>query len=82
MIVALNVSEEDLNDSTLVEGLQNDLKAMSLDVMQVSAKVESEIANLGSDEDKKEFIQEHNWYKNRNKTNQCSLKKSAQKRFR
>jgi len=58
MIIALNVSEEDLKNTALAESLKRDYQAIAVEVMQVSAKVESEIARLGSEEEKKEFLKE------------------------
>lgn len=57
MLIALNISEEDLNDTGLVGQLNRDYQALG-EVMQVSAKVESEIARLESEEERKEFLKE------------------------
>lgn len=57
MLIALNISEEDLNDTGLVGQLNRDYQALG-EVMQVSAKVESEIAKLESEEERKEFLKE------------------------
>lgn len=57
MLTALNISEEDLNDTGLVGQLNRDYQALG-EVMQVSAKVESEIAKLESEEERKEFLKE------------------------
>lgn len=56
MVIALNVSEDGLKDSTLARQLETELAPSKIDVMQVSAKVEREIAGLGSEEEKKEFL--------------------------
>ncbi len=56
MIVVLNVSEESLKDTSLAGQLESELSPLRIDVMQVSAKVEAEIARLGSDEERKEFL--------------------------
>ena len=56
MIVVLNVSEDGLKDDSLPKQLQAELSPLKIDVMQVSAKVECEIAGLGSDDEKKEFL--------------------------
>lgn len=58
MIVVLNVSESDLKAPSLVNQLKNELAPVKIDVMQVSAKVESEIAGLESEEEKKEFLKD------------------------
>jgi len=51
IIVALNVSEGDLKDLSLIEQLKNKYKVLGIEMMQVSAKVEAEIAKLESEED-------------------------------
>lgn len=56
MIVVLNISESDLKKTELLEQLKQELKPLKIDVMQVSAKVESEIAGLESEEERKEFL--------------------------
>lgn len=56
MIVALNVSEDALKDLRLLDELRRELKELNIDVMQVSAKVEREIAALESEEEKTEFL--------------------------
>ncbi len=56
MIAALNVSEDSLKDSQLLNQLKNELAPIHVDVMQVSAKVEAEVAGLESDDEKKEFL--------------------------
>ena len=57
MLTALNISEEDLNDTGLIEQLKRDYQTVG-EVMQVSTKVESEIAKLESEEERKEFLKE------------------------
>jgi len=56
MIVVLNISEDDLKKTELLEQLKQELKPLNIDVMQVSSKVESEIAGLESEEERKEFL--------------------------
>lgn len=56
MIVAMNVSESDMKSSALLGQLGGELKALGIEVMQVSAKVEAEIAALDTEEEKKEFL--------------------------
>lgn len=56
MIIVLNVSEDGLKDTKLASQLASELAPIRIDVMQVSAKVESEIALLDSDAEKKEFL--------------------------
>ena len=58
MIIALNVSEKDLKNTGLLERLKQDYEPIGISIMQVSAKVESEIAGLESEDDKKEFLKE------------------------
>lgn len=58
MMIALNVSELDLKDDSLVESLKSAYAPIGLDVMQVSAKVEGEIAKLESEEDRQVFLKE------------------------
>jgi len=58
MMIALNVSEGDLKDESLVSSLKNGYAPIRLDVMQVSAKMEGEIAKLESEEDRKAFLQD------------------------
>jgi len=57
-IVALNVSESDLKDTVLLDQLRNEMAAIKIECMQVSAKVESEIAGLESAEEKTAFLKE------------------------
>lgn len=56
MIVVLNVSEDGLKDTSLAKALEKELAPLKIDVMQVSAKVESEVASLESEDEKKEFL--------------------------
>lgn len=58
MMVALNISESGLKDAALAEELKRSYAAIRMDVMQVSAKVESEIAKLDSESDRKAFLQD------------------------
>jgi len=56
MMVALNVSEDDLKTDALVEKFRGEYARLGIDFMQVSAKVESEIAVLESEEERSEFL--------------------------
>ena len=58
VIVALNISEEDLNNRAQIDQLKRDCQAAAIDIMQISAKVESEIANLESEEEREQFLKE------------------------
>jgi len=57
MIIVLNVSESDLKDHGLLEQLRRANQSARIEMMQVSAKVESEIAHLESEEERLEFLQ-------------------------
>jgi len=57
MIIVLNVAEDELKNSALLESLKKNYTAIDVDIMQVSAKVESEIAGLESEEEKKTFLE-------------------------
>ena len=58
MMIVLNVSEDELKKASLLAELKNELAPLKIDCMQVSAKVESEIAGLGSEDEKKEFLKD------------------------
>lgn len=58
MIVALNVGEDDLGNGALLDGFNEMCHAQKMEVMMVSAKVESEIALLDNDEEKTEFMKD------------------------
>ena len=55
LILVFNVSEEDLGDSTVLEKVADHCREQKMEAMIVSAQVESEIAQLDSEEEKKEF---------------------------
>ena len=56
MMVALNVSEDDLKTNELVEKFRKEYEKLRIDFMQVSSKVEAEIAGLDSEEERSEFL--------------------------
>jgi ribosome-binding ATPase len=56
MILVLNVSEEDLKNMGLLEGIRSRYRPLKVEVMLVSAKVESEIAGLETEKEKQEFL--------------------------
>ena len=58
MLIALNVSEEDLKNTALIEQLRNEYKTVGIEIMQVCAKLESQIAKLESVEERIEFLKE------------------------
>jgi len=56
LIVVLNVSEGDLKNTGLLDQLKKELSPAKIELMQVSAKVEADIAGFESEEEKKEFL--------------------------
>jgi len=56
IMLALNISEDDIKDTSVVQHLQQEYQRLKINVMQVSAKVESEIALLESEKEKQEFL--------------------------
>lgn len=58
MILVINVSEDALQNSALLESFNDLCLSQKMEVMQVSAKVESEVALLDLEEEKKEFLEE------------------------
>lgn len=58
MILVLNVSDNDLGKEDIIQSLTERCKTSRMEVMQVSAKVESEIVSLESEEERQEFLQE------------------------
>ncbi len=57
MIIALNVGEADLGSDNILEKFKGMCASDKMEVMSVSAKVESEIALLDSEEEKAEFME-------------------------
>ncbi len=57
MLLALNVSEDNLTDKSIAEQFKHQCKTQKMEAMLVSAKVESEIALLDTDEEKNEFLE-------------------------
>jgi GTP-binding protein YchF len=58
MILVLNVSDSDLGKEVIIHSLKERCESDRMEAMRVSAKVESEIAALESEEERKEFIEE------------------------
>ena len=58
LILAFNVSEDQLSDSTLLKKIAEQCKQNKIEAMLVSAQVESEIVLLDSEEEKAEFLQD------------------------
>ena len=56
IMLVSNVSEEELKGAILVDQLKRNYDKLRLNVMQVSAKVEREIAGLESEKERKEFL--------------------------
>ena len=56
MILAVNVAEDELGDTALLERLKAPCQSQAMEAMLVSAKVEAEISLLDSDEEKAEFL--------------------------
>jgi len=56
MLLAVNVSEDDLKNKEFLGGLQKAYEPLKIEVMLVSAKVESEIASLETEKEKQEFL--------------------------
>jgi len=57
MLLVLNVSDSQAGDNKLLLQLEERYKPMAIDIMQVSARMEREIASLESDAEKKEFME-------------------------
>jgi GTP-binding protein YchF len=58
MIIALNVSETDIANDDAVKRLADRYRGSTIEVMQISAELESEIAALESAEERAEFMRE------------------------
>lgn len=58
LILAFNVSEEQLADPSLLQRIQPICEKDKLEAMLVSAQVESEIVQLDSEEEKQEFLKD------------------------
>ncbi|MBU0970803.1 MAG: redox-regulated ATPase YchF [Proteobacteria bacterium] len=58
LLIAVNVSEQDLGNQALLAGFKESCDRLTIEVMLVSAKVEAEIALLDSEEEKAEFLED------------------------
>lgn len=58
LVLAFNVSEDHLDDSALLQKIDEQCKQNKIEAMLVSAQVESEIVLLDSEEEKTEFLQD------------------------
>ncbi len=56
MILALNIAEDNLGDAGLLASLKERCDENKMEALQVSAQVESEIAMLDTEEEKREFM--------------------------
>ena len=57
MVIAVNVSEEDLDNEAFLSPFKQSCETLEIEVMLVSAKVEAEIAMLDTQEEKDEFLE-------------------------
>ncbi|MDY0391272.1 MAG: redox-regulated ATPase YchF [Desulfobulbus oligotrophicus] len=58
MILVFNIGEDQVNDTSLLDRVQDLCAAEKMEAMVVSAGVESEIALLDSEEERREFLQD------------------------
>ena len=58
MVLVLNVADDALADMAIIEKLRARCDAEKMEVMQVSAKMEAEIAALDSEAERREFLQD------------------------
>jgi len=58
LVIAVNVSEDDLENEVLLSTFKQSCEAQDIEVMLVSAKVEAEIALLDTQEEKDEFLED------------------------
>jgi len=58
MILAINVSDEDVKNAGYVEEMRKIYQPLKINVMSVCAKLESEIAGLESEKEKQEYLRE------------------------
>jgi GTP-binding protein YchF len=58
MLVVLNAGDESAGDTSMLEELSGKYSSLDLDIMQVSAKLEYEISELDSEEEREEFLKD------------------------
>ena len=58
LVIAVNVSEDDLDNEVLLSSFKQSCETQDMEVMLVSAKVEAEIAMLDTQEEKNEFLED------------------------
>ncbi len=56
LLVVLNIAEDDIKGSSRWDGLKEECRKGGVDVIEVSAKVEAEIAALESDDERSSFL--------------------------
>jgi len=56
IIIVLNISEDEIGNTSLLEKLRNECKKNCTYIMQASAKAESEIMKLETEEERKDFL--------------------------
>lgn len=56
MIVVLNISEQDIKDTTIVEKFKKEYEHLRIYFIHISAKVEAEISSFESEQERKEFL--------------------------
>ncbi len=56
ILIVLNISDDKIADTSLIESVRGKLAPLSMEVMQVSAKLEAEISALESEEERAEFM--------------------------
>jgi ribosome-binding ATPase YchF (GTP1/OBG family) len=58
MIVVLNVAEETIADTSVIDELNTRYKSAKIDCVQIAAAAEAEIASLETEEERREFMDE------------------------
>ncbi|WP_300675145.1 DUF933 domain-containing protein [Desulfoluna sp.] len=58
MVLALNIGEDDIGENHITDAVTERCENQRMKAMQVSAKVESEISMLDTDEEKSEFMED------------------------
>jgi len=58
LLIVLNVGEDDIKKSVLSEDLTQRYRSQKIYIMQISAKIEDELAGLDSKADREEFLKE------------------------
>ncbi|MFH1283879.1 MAG: DUF933 domain-containing protein [bacterium] len=58
MILVVNIADQNVNDKELIEGMRSKYRSLGIDAIAISAKLESEIAQLETHEEKQEYLKE------------------------